>query len=82
MGMRKEGEASIERRLKRRLARFNLDMLKPQRTPDPRVKAHGGYKLRDAATGAIIFGETPYPFSKTLEEIEAWIDAREERAEN
>lgn len=72
MSSRRHADASIERRIKRQLGRHNLDLLKPQK-PDAKVLAHGGYKLRDAATGAIVFGETPYPFSKTLEEIEAYV---------
>ncbi|MEQ1900186.1 MAG: hypothetical protein ABL866_05590 [Devosia sp.] len=78
MSSRRDHLASQERRIRRLLGRMNIDLLKPLK-PDAKVLAHGGYKLRDAATGNIVFGETPYPFSKTLEEIEAWIEAAEER---
>jgi hypothetical protein len=78
MSSRRDHLASLERQVKRRLGRLNLDLLKPLK-PDAKVLAHGGYKLRDAATGQIVFGETPYPFSKTLEEIEEWLDAGGER---
>jgi hypothetical protein len=73
MSSRRDSFAAIERRVRRALGRHNLDLLKPQK-PDAKVLAHGGYKLRDAATGKIVFGELPYPFCKTLEEIEAYID--------
>ncbi|MEP7240509.1 MAG: hypothetical protein ABI697_06455 [Devosia sp.] len=73
--MRHEGIASLERHAKRLLARQNLDLLKPQRIT-PKVREHGGYKVRDAATGKIVFGEAGYEFSATLEEIEAWLEAR------
>ena len=59
MSFRKDSDQSVERRLKRRLAKYNLDLLKAQR-PTPQVKAHGGYKIREAATGKIIFGEKGY----------------------
>ena len=53
MGIRKEGLAAVERIVKRRLARYNLDLLKPQRM-NPKIEAHGGYKVRDAATGKTV----------------------------
>ena len=74
MSSRRNADPSIERRIKRLLGRRNLDLLRAQK-PDAKVLAHGGYKLRDAATGKIVFGETPYPFSKTLEEVEEYIVA-------
>lgn len=77
MSSRRDQLASQERRIKRLLGRMNIDLLKPLK-PDAKVLAHGGYKLRDAATGKIVFGETPYPFSKTLEEIEDWIETAAE----
>ncbi len=76
MSLRRDGMASVERRLKRRLGRYNLDLLKAQR-PSPRVLEHGGYKLREAETGKILFGEDDYEFSATLEDIEAWLDENE-----
>ena len=79
MSLRRDGMASVERRLKRRLGRYNLDLLKAQR-PGPRALAHGGYKLREAATGKILFGEEDYEFSATLEDIEAWLDENEPQA--
>ena len=76
MSFRKDSVQSSERRVKRRLAKYLLDLLKAQR-PTPQVKAHGGYKLRDARTGKIVFGEKGYEFSATLEDIENWLDEEE-----
>ena len=76
MGIRKEGLAAVERIVKRRLARYNLDLLKPQRM-NPKIEAHGGYKVRDAATGKVVLGETGYEFSAELDDIDAWLSERE-----
>jgi hypothetical protein len=76
MSLRKDGLASAERRIKRRLAKYLIDLLTAQK-PTPQVKAHGGYKLRDARSGKIVFGEAGYEFSATLEDIEAWLDEEE-----
>ena len=56
-----------------RTGRHNLDLLKAQK-PTSKVLEHGGYKLRDAATGKIVFGETGYEFSADLDDIEAWLE--------
>ena len=76
MSFRHDSLNSVERRTKRRLARHNYDLLKPQRLT-PKIQQHGGYKVRDAATGAIVFGETGYEFSADLDDIDAWLDALE-----
>ncbi|RYE11418.1 MAG: hypothetical protein EOP22_00745 [Hyphomicrobiales bacterium] len=76
MSMRKDGLASQERRVKRRLAKYLVDLLKAQK-PTAQVKAHGGYKLRDARSSKIVFGEEGYEFSATLEDIENWLDVEE-----
>lgn len=76
MSSRRDKLASQERQAKRRLARLNYDLLKPQRMT-PKILAHGGYKVRDAATGKIIFGEQDYEFSASLEDVETWLDGLE-----
>lgn len=76
MSSRKNADASVLRVIKRRLGRYNLDLLTAQK-PDAKVVARGGYKLRDAATGKIVFGDKGYEFSATLEDVEAWLDAKE-----
>lgn len=73
MSLRHDGLASVERRVKRRLGRHNFDLLKAQKLT-PKIEQHGGYKIRDAASGNIVFGETGYEFSATLDDIDAWLD--------
>ena len=76
MSSRRNNPSAIERRTKRLLGRHNFDLLTPERLT-PKIREHGGYKVRDAATGDIIFGQLPYEFSATLEEIEAWLETLE-----
>lgn len=76
MSFRKDSLVSVERRVKRRLGRHNLDLLKAQK-PGPKVLQHGGYKIRDAASGKIVFGEDQYEFSADLADVETWLDALE-----
>jgi hypothetical protein len=80
MSSRKNHLVSQERVTKRLLGRHNLDLLKPQRVT-PKILEHGGYKVRDAATGKILFGEEKYEFSATLEDIETWLESFEYRPE-
>ena len=76
MSSRKNHLVSQERMTKRLLGRHNLDLLKPQKVT-PKILEHGGYKVRDAASGKILFGEKGYEFSATLEDIEAWLETFE-----
>jgi len=76
MSSRRDTPAAIERQTKRLLGRHNYDLLKPERLT-AKIREHGGYKVRDAASGEIVFGQTPYEFSATLEEIEAWLETLE-----
>lgn len=76
MSSRKKHLVSQERITKRLLGRHNFDLLKPVKLT-PKIMEHGGYKVRDAATGKIVFGDAKYEFSATLEEIEAWLDTLE-----
>ena len=73
MSSRRHTLAAEERRVKRRLGKYRLDLLKPEK-PDAQVLAHGGYKLRDEKTGKIVFGDRSYQFSATLEEVEGYLD--------
>lgn len=77
MSSRKNSLAAIERQVKRLLGRRNLDLLQPLK-PSAKVLEHGGYKVRDAATGKIVFGEAGYEFSASLEDIEAWLDTADD----
>ena len=73
MSSRKNHLVSQERITKRLLGRRNYDLLKPLKLT-PKIVEHGGYKVRDAATGKVIFGEDKYEFSATLDDIEAWLE--------
>jgi hypothetical protein len=73
MSSRKKHLVSQERITKRLLGRRNYDLLKPLKLT-PKIVEHGGYKVRDAATGKVIFGEDKYEFSATLDDIEAWLE--------
>ena len=73
MSSRKKHLVSQERITKRLLGRHNYDLLKPVKLT-PKIVEHGGYKVRDAATGKVIFGEDKYEFSATLDDIEAWLE--------
>jgi hypothetical protein len=77
MSSRRDTLAATERRIRRLLGRRNLDLLKAQK-PSAKAQEHGGYKLRDAATGQIVLGEVSYEFSASLEDIEAWLEAQPE----
>lgn len=77
MSSRKKHLVSQERITKRLLGRRNYDLLKPLK-PTPKIVEHGGYKVRDAATGKVIFGEDKYEFSATLDDIEAWLEGLNE----
>jgi len=76
MSSRKNHLASQERVTRRLLGRHNLDLLKLVKLT-PKIIEHGGYKVRDAATGKVLFGEKGYEFSATLEDIETWLETFE-----
>jgi hypothetical protein len=78
MSSRRNAAASVERLVKRRLGRHTYALLKPQRLT-PKILEHGGYKVRDAATGKVVFGATGYEFSADLDDIESWLDGLEGR---
>ena len=73
MNFRHDSLNSTERRIKRRLGRHNYDLLKAQKLT-PKIEQHGGYKIRDAASGKVVFGDTGYEFSADLDDIDAWLD--------
>jgi hypothetical protein len=74
MSSRRNSLAAIERRIRRQLVKHDLDLLKAQK-PTSKVLEHGGYKLRDAKTGKVVFGENSYEFSASLEDIEAYLES-------
>lgn len=69
---RKEFDVSRMRRLKRYAARFGLTIL-----TDDKMKVlgtTGGHAIRDEQF-KILYGNVPKPFSASLDEIEAWLEA-------
>jgi hypothetical protein len=63
------------RRLKRACVRMDLHVMTAQK-PDKKVLAHGGFMLRDAKTMKIVLGDKDYLFSASIDEIEAFVDAK------
>lgn len=74
MGKGRHEVTSQERRVKRFAIRYGLHLMKSQK-PFGKVLEHGGYMLRDEDTRKIIFGDTGYEFSATLDEVEAFLEA-------
>ena len=65
---------SIERRVRRVATRLGLHLMIVQK-PDNRVRAHGGYMLRDGQSMRILFGDKDYPYCADIDEVEAFLDA-------
>lgn len=69
---RKEFDASRMRRLKRYAARYGLTIL-----TDDKMKVlgtTGGHAIRDESF-KVLYGNVPKPFSASLDEVEAWLEA-------
>jgi hypothetical protein len=66
---------SLERRVKRIGRRYGVTLVKCPK-PFGKVLEHGGYMLRDDDTRKIVFGDTGYEFSATLEEVEGFLLAQ------
>jgi hypothetical protein len=77
MSSRKHSLVAIERRLRRAATRHYLHFMIAQK-PDVKVKAHGGYMLRDARTMAIVLGDKSYLYSASLEEVTEYLDKLDE----
>ncbi|ODT65070.1 MAG: hypothetical protein ABS75_33060 [Pelagibacterium sp. SCN 63-23] len=72
---RKEFDASRMRRMKRVAARYGLTILTADKM---KVLGHpGGHALRENVSYRIVFGDEPKPFSASLDEVEAYLDALE-----
>jgi hypothetical protein len=70
---RKESDVARMRRMKRLAARYGLTILTAEK-----IKVHGGlggHAVRDDASYKVVFGDDPKPFSATLDEIDAYLDA-------
>jgi hypothetical protein len=75
MGQGKHAVVSQERRVKRLGYRYGVLLMKCAK-PFGKVGEHGGYMLRDEETRKIVFGNTGYEFSATLDEVEAFLEAQ------
>ena len=67
---------SIERRVRRVATRLGLHLMIVQK-PDNRVRAHGGYMLRDGQSMRILLGDKDYPYCADIDEVEAFLDAHQ-----
>ncbi|MDZ4762754.1 MAG: hypothetical protein SGJ21_16970 [Alphaproteobacteria bacterium] len=63
--------ASLERRVRRAAARHGFNLLKAKRL-DARIRAHGGYMLRNDSF-EIVFGDKDYPFCADLDDLETFL---------
>ena len=63
-------EARLETRLHARAKRRSL-MLRKCRCRNPDALGFGGFMLIDAETNGVVLGSYPYPYSATLEDIDA-----------
>jgi hypothetical protein len=80
MSSRAHTNTATERRIRRVAQRRGLSLLIAQKR-NPKIDAHGGYMLRDDETFEIVFGNKLYEFSADLDEIEAFLNADDEEAE-
>ena len=69
---RKEFDVSRMRRLKRYAARYGLTILTDDKMKV--LRAEGGHAIRDEDF-KVLYGNVPKPFSASLDEIEAWLEA-------
>lgn len=61
--------------MKRLGYRYGVLLMKCEK-PFGKVLQHGGYMLRDEDTRKIVFGNTSYDYSATLDEVEAFLEAQ------
>jgi hypothetical protein len=73
MGSRANTDAARERRVRRIAMRQGLQIMKPLK-PEPRVRAKGGYMLREEKSRKVVLGESGYQFSATLDDIEEYFE--------
>ena len=77
MSSRAHTQPAQERQVRRLCRPYNLSLLIAQKR-NPKIDEHGGYMLRDEDF-KIVFGNEKYEFSATLEEVEAFLLAENER---
>lgn len=74
-GAGRDAARSHERRVKRLGYRYGVLLMKCEK-PFGKIAQHGGYMLRDEDTRKIVFGNTGYEYSATLDEVEAFLEAQ------
>ena len=79
MSSRAHTLAAIERRIRRLARPFGVSLLTAQKR-NPKIEAHGGYMLRDDDSFKIVFGNTGYDYSASLEDVEAFLLESKEAA--
>ena len=67
-----------ENRIRRMAERQGYSVSKSRRR-DPRAIDFGGYMLVDIRNNFPVFGGDPYPFSATLDDVEAFLTSDEPR---
>ncbi len=70
---RKEFEASRMRRMKRLAARHGLTILTSEKIKV--LGQPGGHALREDESFRVVYGNEPKPFSASLDDIEAYLEA-------
>ncbi|MBB4050439.1 hypothetical protein GGR20_000057 [Devosia subaequoris] len=75
---RKELDNSRMRRMKRAAARRGLTILTSEKTKV--LGQPGGHAVRDDDSFKIVFGDEPKPFSATLDDIESWLEGRDDES--
>jgi len=65
----------LENRLRRAVALHGYRLRKSRRR-DPRIFDYSGYMIIDPDTGGAIDGDSPFPFSMSLEAVQAWVNQR------
>lgn len=58
----------------RRMAERQRVIVQKSRTRDPRAVDFGGFMLIDGDTNTAILGADPYPYSASLDDVEAWLN--------
>jgi hypothetical protein len=81
MGKGRHAIASHERRVRRLGRRYGVTLVICDK-PFGKIAQHGGYMLRDEDTRKIVFGDTGYEFSATLEEVEDFLLAQPKYRDN
>lgn len=58
----------------RRMADRQRVVIHKSRTRDPRAVDYGGFMIIDGDSNSVLIGGDPYPYSATLDDIEAWLN--------